>query len=259
MAYRRRGKRPRRAAATLESLEALAGELQELQARLIGTERELKSLLSERNRRSEERKKLAGRIVELRTQGKVSIFPGIGKRLTPTARAWIKELEIEIAALSEESEWGGGGKSLAHLIRSLEYDHSRLKHEEHWLGVRMERSRRAEVAAQNKLEKAARAKANRAIVARAKGEVRTDASRLKKSLPRDHACPYCGGNLGVTPHPDHIHPVSKGGLSIKTNLVYVCSPCNTKKKNLTLNQFIDLAKLDYKLVRSRLQMLGKDC
>ncbi len=46
-------------------------------------------------------------------------------------------------------------------------------------------------------------------------------------------CGYCGGRF----HPkeltmDHIVPVSRGGRSVKSNVVPCCKPCNTKKHNL---------------------------
>lgn len=44
---------------------------------------------------------------------------------------------------------------------------------------------------------------------------------------------------------DHVIPLAKGGLSIKSNLVPCCKSCNTKKKNLLpteWSEFLDKIK-----------------
>jgi 5-methylcytosine-specific restriction endonuclease McrA len=78
-----------------------------------------------------------------------------------------------------------------------------------------------------------------------------------KGLRRDHDCPYCGGDLGQEPHADHIIPVAYGGLSVSTNMVYVCAACNLKKGDLTLQEFIQAADLERDAVEQRLRSLGK--
>lgn len=82
---------------------------------------------------------------------------------------------------------------------------------------------------------------------------------LKEQLKKLPICPYCGTDLGnFDPHQDHIHPVSKGGQSSPRNLVFVCSPCNLKKKNNTLGIFIKKYGLDIAYVHRNLDVLGKD-
>jgi 5-methylcytosine-specific restriction endonuclease McrA len=76
-------------------------------------------------------------------------------------------------------------------------------------------------------------------------------------------CPYCGGNLGTysglgAAHFEHIHPVSKGGLSTNENTVFICADCNANKSNLTLNAFISKFTFDRDAVFERLSLLGKD-
>lgn len=76
-------------------------------------------------------------------------------------------------------------------------------------------------------------------------------------------CPYCGGNLGTysglnAAHFEHIHPVSKGGLSTIENTVFICADCNAKKSNMTLNAFISKFTFGRDAVFERLSLLGKD-
>ncbi|MBF0345510.1 MAG: HNH endonuclease [Nitrospirae bacterium] len=45
-------------------------------------------------------------------------------------------------------------------------------------------------------------------------------------------CHYC--NSSITPSQitmDHIIPLSKGGASVKSNIVTACKPCNTQKQH----------------------------
>ena len=50
-------------------------------------------------------------------------------------------------------------------------------------------------------------------------------------------CPYCNHKIEIG-HIDHIVPVSKGGTNDRDNLVYVCAPCNLKKNNKSLLEFM---------------------
>lgn len=47
-----------------------------------------------------------------------------------------------------------------------------------------------------------------------------------------HVCAYCGDTF-TNAHlsRDHVHPVSKGGLDVWTNVVSACVKCNTTKGN----------------------------
>jgi len=98
----------------------------------------------------------------------------------------------------------------------------------------------------------------RARIAKADNKTREIAAGVKLRLQKDHVCPYCGNDLGVMPHADHIYPVSRGGLSAKVNMVYVCSDCNTKKRDKTLRMFIEKFSLDRELIEKRLIVLGKE-
>jgi 5-methylcytosine-specific restriction endonuclease McrA len=117
------------------------------------------------------------------------------------------------------------------------------------------RERRAAEKAQIEKEKIERQKA---LAQAHLKNVRAVAANLRLQLARSHSCPYCFGPLGDSPQADHIHPVVKGGLSTQRNMVFVCVPCNSKKKELTLNQFIDAFSLNRDKVLSALRVLGKD-
>jgi 5-methylcytosine-specific restriction endonuclease McrA len=85
---------------------------------------------------------------------------------------------------------------------------------------------------------------------------RGDFQQQKKLLDD---CPYCGGVFSKSDsHLDHIYPVSKGGLSIRKNLIFVCIDCNQKKGDLTLRNFIKNQNMDSGLIYSRLETLKKD-
>jgi len=113
-----------------------------------------------------------------------------------------------------------------------------------------ERKKKKEI--EEKIEKlSAAAQSSNANIREAGGYVR-------RRLAKDHPCPYCGDALGSNFHADHIHPVAKGGKSTTKNMVFVCVSCNLKKKDLTLNQFIDLFSLDRDRIFTQLRSLGKD-
>ena len=71
-------------------------------------------------------------------------------------------------------------------------------------------------------------------------------------------CPYCQQSIGTDSHLDHIHPVSKGGLSRKENLILICKKCNIKKSDQTLRNFIKNFNLDEHKISTNLELLGKD-
>ena len=51
-------------------------------------------------------------------------------------------------------------------------------------------------------------------------------------------CEYCQGSFTLQQLTmDHIVPLSRGGLSIKSNLAVVCKKCNVQKKNHSLTQW----------------------
>lgn len=103
----------------------------------------------------------------------------------------------------------------------------------------------------------------RAIAASVAGKSRERADELKSVLRRQLLvspnCPYCAATISEdTAHLDHIFPISKGGLSVEKNLVYVCSDCNEAKAALTLATFIKQRKLDRSRVEMTLEELGKE-
>ena len=52
--------------------------------------------------------------------------------------------------------------------------------------------------------------------------------RLKRSVG---VCHYCGGRFGGEDLTmDHVIPLSKGGMSVRENIVIACKDCNSKKK-----------------------------
>lgn len=104
---------------------------------------------------------------------------------------------------------------------------------------------------------AARDEAAAAKAAAFDGRVRQQAETVKRSLPRNHPCPYCGGSLGSDANADHIHPVSHGGMSSSVNMVYVCKSCNLKKSDLTLREFARRQGLNREVIEARLEKLGK--
>jgi len=99
----------------------------------------------------------------------------------------------------------------------------------------------------------------KAVAASAIGKTREHAITVRDQVVKSESCPYCGISLeGVLSHLEHIYPVSKGGHSTINNMVHVCSKCNIKKRDLTLNQFIDLYSLDRVVILERLRVQGKD-
>lgn len=90
-------------------------------------------------------------------------------------------------------------------------------------------------------------------------EIGSDIVRhIRKTTPNPFACPYCSETTDHTnSHVDHINPISNGGLSVKNNMVLVCSSCNLKKKDHPLLVFCKRSKLSYESVAERLFKLGK--
>ena len=82
--------------------------------------------------------------------------------------------------------------------------------------------------------------------------------KLRSQMQRDPHCPYCGVNFDYEgAHADHIYPVAFGGYSTASNMVFVCSDCNTKKAAFTLREFIKKFNLDEQAIHARLEMHGK--
>ena len=89
-------------------------------------------------------------------------------------------------------------------------------------------------------------------------QIREVADIVKERIGKQEFCPYCGGDLGESPHADHIYPVSKGGRSTIKNMVYVCASCNMAKLDMTLSTFIRTYNLDRDEIEKRLADMGKE-
>ncbi len=89
-------------------------------------------------------------------------------------------------------------------------------------------------------------------------ETRELARRLRMSVSPTDVCPYCGKSIGSEARLDHIYPVSKGGLSVRSNLIFVCLECNQKKSDMTLAVFVKVRNLDREAIEARLTQLGKE-
>jgi 5-methylcytosine-specific restriction endonuclease McrA len=141
---------------------------------------------------------------------------------------------------------------------SLEEDAACRLHEEEQLRRAERKSQREAAAVEREAAKKRKAEAERAAVASATGKAREHADNVRRSLRKDHDCPYCGCELGKQPHADHIYPLSKGGRSVAVNMVYVCAICNNKKADMTLAAFVATYRLARDTIESRLQRLGKE-
>jgi hypothetical protein len=93
--------------------------------------------------------------------------------------------------------------------------------------------------------------------AAADSKIRKRVTSLKSIVKKTKDCPYCGADLGVEPHLDHIYPVTKGGLSIVENLIWCCSTCNGLKSDKGLMQFLKEQGLPMEQTLTRLHSLGK--
>lgn len=121
------------------------------------------------------------------------------------------------------------------------------------------------------LKRKAKGKEDRAKIAAFNNKARSAASYVRVNLikaiknKKNWECPYCHhhyniseGRFSKLTDADHIHPVHKGGLSTKQNMVIVCKKCNSKKKTQTLRQFCKTQKLNYEKTCSILEKMGKD-
>lgn len=166
--------------------------------------------------------------------------------VTPDAQRKIDALEVEQSSLFQKtnSEHGKKVRSQASKASYMEAKVAYLEKIEARIGV-LERKKEGLDLLKSK-------------AAKNSDEVRIIAESIKRKLEKNDECPYCGDLISSTAHADHIYPVSKGGRSVKKNMVYVCSSCNLKKKDLTLTMFIKKFKLDRDMIEERLTELGKE-
>lgn len=253
-------KKGRRPASSYPPLKQIQAELEEVDKKLVANRDAIAPAIAEKKRREPERLRLLELLERVRREGMVNSFFGLRRRLHDGAVAQVTAIEKSISDLDKPLAcWRSEYTTLSAFVTAREREQAFLTTCKESLQRRMDYASRAVEAEKQAHERASRAKANAALISRAKGTVRSDASKVGRRLKRDHQCPYCDGPLGDKPHKDHIHPVSKGGLSTEVNLVNVCQTCNLAKRDSTLMQFIDRAGLDHRAVRARLQFLGKDC
>jgi hypothetical protein len=88
-------------------------------------------------------------------------------------------------------------------------------------------------------------------------KTRDAAREISDIINKTRECPYCGMALGDKPHLDHIYPISKGGLSIRENLVWCCALCNLRKSDSGLIAFLHATGFDLATVFNRLKAMGK--
>jgi 5-methylcytosine-specific restriction endonuclease McrA len=179
--------------------------------------------------------------------------------------SWTKECEIQCALLDKEE------KTLQNSLDLGQFERDLISHENKKQKLELVKSRLAALQGAKEREKNRLAKSqiakdlekqkNEVLKIRAKrneDEIRSLSVSVKRRLQTYEACPYCGGKIGADRHADHIFPVSKGGLSIESNMVIVCANCNMKKSNLTLAMFIKKYQLERDKIEARLTELKKD-
>lgn len=182
-----------------------------------------------------------------------SVFPSKTTQLLHQRLA-VKHAERNklLQRIREASEIETRKRSLADQIAQCKAKISALKRS---AAAFEERKRRA-------TEKQARAN-ERLLAVKAKAAAFDEASRdlasqVKRKLDVQTHCPYCGSKLGADMHADHIYPLSKGGLSVSSNMVFVCVACNMKKRDMTLSAFIKKFNLVRSDIERQLDQLGKE-
>lgn len=60
-------------------------------------------------------------------------------------------------------------------------------------------------------------------------------------IAQGNCCGICGADLSVTgEHVDHMTPLSRGGGNSPDNLMLLCPPCNLRKNDKTLGEYLAL-------------------
>jgi len=255
----------------LAALNATIRQLDSEYKRLIKREEGIEARIAQLGR---ERQEIMDR--EAATRGTVTKF---------FCGEWSRSTQQRVIALGEEqrrlksSRKSPAANKVLSLYRSLRVRiHQTLKaseehekellrkaalEEAHSVAAQLEREReRAERERLLRTEEEKRRVHYEAVAAAYHGATREQADRIKRDLKAEQTtifpnCPYCFGPLGDNPHPDHIYPVTRGGLSEPENLVYVCARCNLKKQDRTLREFIRREGLDREAVEIVLEQLGK--
>lgn len=216
-------------------------------------------------------REILGRIKEIerqesQTRGLLkSIFQGA---LSSSARSEIESLRAQVPQGDFRTDFYEDvsadslrtyDKNLAAYERLLERSLSSAEERErNRAEIAARRAVEKELAHSRQVEKKTRIAAMAAAHA---GKTRQLAQTVRRNIEHQRVlldfCPYCGGVLGEDPEADHIYPVARGALSTVENMVFVCAPCNKKKRDKTLREFIKTMKFDHLAVEQRLELLGK--
>jgi 5-methylcytosine-specific restriction endonuclease McrA len=82
---------------------------------------------------------------------------------------------------------------------------------------------------------------------------------LRTTRKNNWKCPYCNEKKNIKySQADHIHPITKGGLTTIQNMILVCKLCNSLKKGSTLRVFCKKFQFNFNEVCDRLEKQGKD-
>ncbi|GEM_PF-3529178 len=178
-----------------------------------------------------------------------------GSRIRPEVRSTITALRSEIAGLDRQLE---GKKRGLTLFRNpwAEQNVKRLELLQTERQRRADRAKRESDAESSRVAKERMRQSKmeelRAAAAQNSKKARQVASTTRKRLEKHGTCPYCAQTIVGGGHADHIYPLSKGGRSVRTNMVVVCAACNVNKRDLTLREFIKAQGLGRDEVEQRL-------
>ncbi len=213
---RRWGHHSKRAAPAPRSMSSLEVELKSLEAIKANCEHSLRAALSEQRRRAGERAQLTQLRERLIAQGATTTLLGF-------SFGHVKSVRLQLSALddalrSNAAEYVIDGRkwpTIEIAVRSLEQEmavamtrYSGVVTEfENLKSKERRKAERAALAAKRERERRDRQEANAHLAARARGEIRSESSRLRSRLRRDHPCPYCGGDLGPDMHADWSGPL----------------------------------------------------
>jgi 5-methylcytosine-specific restriction endonuclease McrA len=228
-----------------DKIERLRAEIQNLD-RSISMSKSLENGVSEFQQKIDE---------IYRMEGSTLRYIFLNSKLDREADARVMKLVRQRNELYEKiKETGGDSKTLEMRRRSKESELNKLEQYNQTNEARIKSLIRE---AEREERKKKHREVEKAKLAQFDGKTRGLAESIKNKLERHDLCPYCGGDIGDIPHADHIFPVKYGGMSAHENMVYVCSDCNMKKRDLTLREFCREYQYDFEKIEDRLEKLGK--
>lgn len=243
---------------TVSGREEAEKEIEADIVRLEKLQRQIRNVVS---RRDAEIATVQATIDAIITDRSSYLIDIIVRILKPKAGAEVRKREAEIARLKARRARLFGkevplDRCMAHLnelMLAARMTLSRIENNRRFHADMLERKKEERAAEKRAREQSLAPYRKRIELGEAAlGKTRILASSRKKMLSRKHPCPYCGGPLGETPVADHIYPVARGGHSTHDNMVFVCNPCNRKKRDFTLTEFIHRYGLDISAVHERL-------